>query len=199
MRLIRKVIGHVDNEIWFLNREPGHEVDGTDKNVMDAGGGNGRCVAECRSGEDIPWADFDAWTPSILRVQWLMYTAPIQPQVISCITFWVLDFPGGSVVKNASANAEDMGLIPGRGGSYRAAKPMHHNHCTWAPGLQSHNYRDPCATTPEAHMPQSPCSARREATTMRSPNTTTRELAPRLIAARGKACAATKTQHSQKQ
>ena len=58
MRLIRKVTGHVDNEILFLNREPGHEVDGTDKNVMDPGGGNDRCVAECRSGEDIPWADF---------------------------------------------------------------------------------------------------------------------------------------------
>lgn len=33
-------------------------MDGTDKNVMDPGGGNDRCAAERHSGEDIPWADF---------------------------------------------------------------------------------------------------------------------------------------------
>ena len=38
-----------------------------------------------------------------------------------------MDFPGGPVVKNLPANAEDRGLIPGpiRG---RAAKPMSHNY-----------------------------------------------------------------------
>ena len=62
MRLISKVTGYVDDAIWFLNQEPEHEVDGTDKNVMDPRGGNDRCVAECHSGDDIPWPDF-AWTP----------------------------------------------------------------------------------------------------------------------------------------
>ena len=33
-------------------------MDGTDKNVMDPGGGNDRCATERHSGEDIPWADF---------------------------------------------------------------------------------------------------------------------------------------------
>ena len=40
------------------------------------------------------------------------------------------DFPGGTVVKNPPANAEDTGSIPGPGRSHmpRATKPMHHNH-----------------------------------------------------------------------
>ena len=43
-------------------------------------------------------------------------------------TFW--DFPGGPVVKKLPANAGDMGLIPGPGGSNMlgATKPVHHNH-----------------------------------------------------------------------
>ena len=41
----------------------------------------------------------------------------------ACITLgagiWNIGFPGGSVVKNLPANAEDMGLIPGLGRSLR--------------------------------------------------------------------------------
>ena len=40
------------------------------------------------------------------------------------------DFPGGAVVKNAPANAGDMGLSPGlEDPTYRGAtKPVHHNY-----------------------------------------------------------------------
>ena len=102
MRPIRKVTGHGDDAIWFLNQGPGDEVSETDGNTvaMDPGGGNGRCVAEChkeKSGEDIPRADFaGTHSPSDLLVQWLKYTAPIQPQVISCIKSWV--FPRWDIV-----------------------------------------------------------------------------------------------------
>ena len=36
-----------------------------------------------------------------------------------CFTTKCLGFPGGSMVKNPSANAEDMDLIPGVEGSLR--------------------------------------------------------------------------------
>ena len=39
------------------------------------------------------------------------------------------DLPGGPVVENLPASAEDSGLIPGPGRSrtLRAAKPLHHD------------------------------------------------------------------------
>ena len=41
------------------------------------------------------------------------------PQLCSCINMWlyqwIAGFPGGSVVRNLPANAEDEGLIPGPG------------------------------------------------------------------------------------
>ena len=40
----------------------------------------------------------------------------------SMLAFWsirILDFPGGSVVKNPPANAGDMGSIPGPGRSHK--------------------------------------------------------------------------------
>ena len=41
----------------------------------------------------------------------------------------MLDFPGGTVVKNPPANAGDTGLSPGLGRSHcRATKPMHQNY-----------------------------------------------------------------------
>ena len=42
------------------------------------------------------------------------------------------DFPGGPVVKNLSANAGDVGSIPGPGRPHmpEATKPVHHN--CWA-------------------------------------------------------------------
>ena len=47
------------------------------------------------------------------------------------------DFPGGSVGKNAPANAGDMGLIPGLGNSICL---MCHNYCSpRALGPSSHN------------------------------------------------------------
>ena len=55
----------------------------------------------------------------------------------------VLGFPGGSVVNNPPANAEDMRSIPNPGGSHRprgANKPVCHNYCslhTLEPVLQS--------------------------------------------------------------
>ena len=40
-----------------------------------------------------------------------------------------MDFPGGAVVKNPTANAGDMGSSPGPGRSHmpRATKHVHHN------------------------------------------------------------------------
>ena len=67
------------------------------------------------------------------------------------------DFPGGSVIKNLSASAGDMGSIPDLGGSLCRATSL----CaiTIEPVLQS-----PCATTTQAHSLHSPCSTTREAT-----------------------------------
>ena len=81
-------------------------------------------------------------------------------------------FPGGSVVKNLSANAGDTGSIPGLGRSHilwssYARMPQLLSLCStaWEPQLLS-----PRATTTDARTPQSPCSA-----TMRNPRITTRE------------------------
>ena len=66
--------------------------------------------------------------------------------------FW--DFPGGAVVKNPPANAEDTGSSPGPGRSY-----MPRSNYAYAPQLLSlhSGAREPqllslCATATEAHM-----------------------------------------------
>ena len=56
----------------------------------------------------------------------------------------ILDFPGGSVVKNPPANAADMGSSPGLGGSH-----MLQSNYACAPQVLS-----PHATTTEAHFMQ---------------------------------------------
>ena len=65
-------------------------------------------------------------------------------------------FPGGAVVKNLPANAGDMGLIPGPGGSH-----MLWSNGSRAPQLLSLRSRarepqllNPHATTTEAHTPR---------------------------------------------
>ena len=69
-----------------------------------------------------------------------------------------MGFPGGSVVKNPPANAEDTGPIPGLGISHvpwsnYADEPQLLNlwSKTWDPQLLS-----PCATTTEAFTPLEP-------------------------------------------
>ena len=37
--------------------------------------------------------------------------------LVIIVSFWVLGFPGGTVIKNPPANAGDMGSIPGSGRS----------------------------------------------------------------------------------
>ena len=74
-----------------------------------------------------------------------------------------MDFPGGPVVKNPPANAENTGLISGPGRFHMPQGNQAH-----APQLLS-----PCATTTEARTPRA-CAAG-EATTMRSPRATTRK------------------------
>ena len=62
----------------------------------------------------------------------------------SIIVVIFMDFPGGAVVKNPPANAENMGLIPGLGRSH-----MLQSNEARAPQLLS-----PCATTTEALTPR---------------------------------------------
>ena len=52
----------------------------------------------------------------------------------------MVDFPGGSVIKNLLANAGDMHSIsgPGRFHNHGANKPMHHN---YQPACTNHNER----------------------------------------------------------
>ena len=83
-------------------------------------------------------------------------------------------FPGGSVVKNPPANAEDTGSTPGPGRSHmrKAPKPMCHNCWACAVEPESRNHwatRHSC----EAHVPSSLCSATWEATTVKSLHTGT--------------------------
>ena len=88
------------------------------------------------------------------------------------------DFPGGAVVKNLPANAGDTCLSPVQEDPHATEQLI------------------PLATTTEAHEPRSPYSAIREATAMRSPRTAMKSspCSPQLE----KACAAMKTQRSQK-
>ena len=60
-------------------------------------------------------------------------------------------FPGGSAVKNLSANAGDTGLIPDPGRSHIPTKSVGHNYWTGVPEPKSQNYRSPC---PKGHAPQ---------------------------------------------
>jgi len=73
-----------------------------------------------------------------------------------------LDFPGGPVVKNLTANTEDMGSVPALGGLHM---PWGNQVC--APQLLS-------PRTPESVLCQSPCFSR-EATAVRSLYPATRE------------------------
>ena len=73
-------------------------------------------------------------------------------------------FPGGAVVENSPANAGDMGLSPGPGGSH-----MPRSNWARAPQLLSL-----CAATTEACVLGAPCSATREASTVRGPWATTK-------------------------
>ena len=53
-------------------------------------------------------------------------------------------FPGGSVVKNAPANAGDLGLIPGSEDTLEKEMETHSNILAWEnPGTEK-----PCATGP---------------------------------------------------
>ena len=68
--------------------------------------------------------------------------------------FW--GFPGGAVVGNLPANAGDMGLSPGPGGSHMpwsdwAHEPQLLSLCTGAHELQ---LLSPSAQTTEAHVPR---------------------------------------------
>ena len=68
---------------------------------------------------------------------------------------YTLGFPGGSVVKNLPAKAEDMDSIPGLGRSYmpqskEARVPQLMSLCSGARGPQ---LLSPCAAATEACMP----------------------------------------------
>ena len=110
------------------------------------------------------------------------------------------------MVKNSPVSARDMGSISRK--LLHAAEQL--SPCTTtdepelgAPELLSQHSTAlelpllrSCATIPEAHTPYSPCSATREAP-VTSPHTTATEWPPTCRHQR-KACATTKTQHSQK-
>ena len=105
--------------------------------------------------------------------------------------------PGGSVDKNPAANAGDMDLIPGPGGSHmlRAAKPVHRNYWASAPEPASCNAEPECCTC-SSPCTWSLCSTARETTAVRSPCTAMKSspCSPQLE----KACTAMKTQFNQK-
>ena len=69
-----------------------------------------------------------------------------------------IGFPGGSVVKNLPANAQDSGLTP----------DLRRSHILQSNKVHAPQLLSPCAATPEVCMPQSLCSTIREATAMRS-------------------------------
>ena len=90
-------------------------------------------------------------------------------------------FPGGAVVKNPPANAEDMGSSPGPGRSH-----MPRSNEARVPQLLSLRSRahepqllSPCATTTEARAPRAH-ALQREVTAMRSPHTKMKS-SPRLL------------------
>ena len=75
-----------------------------------------------------------------------------------------MDFPGGPVVKNLSANAGDMGSIPGLGRSHmpqgmnpHATAAEGRNHRIYALQREAAVMRDECTT-----IQSSPCSSQLE-------------------------------------
>ena len=67
------------------------------------------------------------------------------PQLVQCQE-WILDFPGGAVVKYSPANAEDMGSVLGLGRSPMpqllkptGLEPMLHNKRSHRNGKPAHN------------------------------------------------------------
>ena len=73
----------------------------------------------------------------------------------------LLGFPGGSVVKNLSANAGDMGSVPDPGRFHMppATKPVHLNYWAYALEPGSHSYwahvpQPMKPACPRAHAPQ---------------------------------------------
>ena len=62
-----------------------------------------------------------SWYRHVLNIfsvlYWLIYKSPCHFLYIWDCMLLSTGFPGGSVVKNLPANAGDMGLIPGSGGS----------------------------------------------------------------------------------
>ena len=73
-----------------------------------------------------------------------------------------MGFPDGTVYKNLSAKAGDMGSIPGPG----------RFHMPWVNWACVPQLLGLCAATAEAHVPRTPCSTAREATPLRKPGTT---------------------------
>ena len=104
----------------------------------------------------------------VWRIPWTVWSMGSQRVQHDWVTF-TFTFPGGSVVKNSMANAEDMGSIPDLG---RSLMPW----TNWTRGPQLLSL---CSRAQELQLlkPLSPCSTR-EATTMRSPYSTTTEWPP---------------------
>ena len=74
------------------------------------------------------------------------------------------------MVRNLSANAENMGLIPGLGRSHMLWNTEAHvlQLLSLCSGAQELQLLSPPATITKAQVPWSPCSATREATAMRN-------------------------------
>ena len=72
---------------------------------------------------------------------------------------WKVDFPGGPVMKNLPANAEDSGSIPGLGRftCYEATKPVHHSTEAHLPGARAPQRERPlqgeAGTPPQEAVP----------------------------------------------
>ena len=111
---------------------------------------------------------------SLLRVGFLQLCRAHQGSPSSLLNVQHLDFPGGTVVKNPPANAEDTGSSPGPGRSH-----MSRSHYAHAPQLLSLPSGARVPQYQSLHA-QSPCSATREATAVRSPRTATKS-SPRSL------------------
>ena len=74
------------------------------------------------------------------------------------------DFPGGPMVKNLPANAEDMGTIsgPGRFHMSWATKPLCHNYWAHPPEPTCHNYWSLHALGPVFHNKRRHCNEKPE-------------------------------------
>ena len=76
--------------------------------------------------------------------------------VVHWLRILLAGFPGGSVVKNPPANAEDTGSIPGLGRSHMPQSSLAHapQLLTLASRAWELQLLNPHATTTEAHAPQ---------------------------------------------